>query len=377
MEVIGVVAEYNPFHLGHAYHLAETRRLARGEVCVVCAMSGNWVQRGECAVTDKWRRAVWAVQGGADLVVELPTPWAVSSAEGFARGAVALLRAMGAQTLSFGCETPDLAALTALAQALDSPDFSAALAPHLRRGLSFPAARQRAVEALLGPDTAALLAQPNNNLAVEYLRANRGSLALLPILRRGSHDGPLEGDYPSAAALRTLLRQGDVARAEPFLPQRWEGPVAQMSLGERAVLARLRAMGPEDWAAVPDTGDGLAQRLTAAAARGTSLEEVYALAKSRHLTLARVRRAVLAGFLGLTAPARPDTPPYLRPLAMNRRGQAHLARLKKTCSLPIVTKPAQFQSLLAQEARYTDLFGLFLPELPPTGQEFLHSPVRL
>lgn len=373
MAVVGVVAEYNPFHLGHGYHLAETRRLLP-EAVVVCAMSGNWVQRGECAVTDKWRRAAWAVRGGADLVVELPTPWAVSSAEGFARGGVSLLRAAGADTLSFGCETPDVAALSALAQALDSPRFSEALAPLLGRGLPFPAARQKAAEALVGAETAALLSQPNNNLAVEYLRAAAGTLAPLPVLRRGTHDGPFEGDFPSAAALRELLRRGDVSQAQPFLPQGWDGPVYQMPLGERAVMARLRTLSAEAWAALPDSGDGLAQRMEAAVRQADSLEEVYTLAKSRHLTLSRVRRVALWGFLGLTAGDRPGQPPYLRVLAMDRRGRAHLAALKKSCPLPIITKPAQFKSLLAREGEFTDLFALFQEKLLPKEQEFLHSP---
>ena len=183
-----------------------------------------------------------AVRGGKAKLLLLAADAsdnARSRAEGFARGGVALLRAAGADTLSFGCETPDPAALTALAQALDSPQYPAALAPLLGRGLPFPAARQQAAASLVGPQTAALLSQPNNNLAVEYLRAASGRMALLPILRLGQHDGPLEGAYPSAAALRELLRRGDLPSALPFLPQGWDGPVYQMSLGERAMLARL------------------------------------------------------------------------------------------------------------------------------------------
>ena len=109
MRAVGIVAEYNPFHKGHAYHIAETRQLLGSDRPIICAMSGNWVQRGECALTDKWTRAALALKGGADLVLELPLPWAISSAEGFARGAVAVLRAAGVvDTLSFGSESGDL-----------------------------------------------------------------------------------------------------------------------------------------------------------------------------------------------------------------------------------------------------------------------------
>ena len=144
MNIVGIIAEYNPFHLGHARQIAETRR-ALGDCAVVCAMSGHWVQRGECALTDKWSRAALALSGGADLVLELPTPWAMASAESFARGAVGLLAATGVvDVLSFGSETGELAPLRAAAAALDGPDYPERLRAGLARGLSFPAARQAA-----------------------------------------------------------------------------------------------------------------------------------------------------------------------------------------------------------------------------------------
>ena len=141
METAGIVAEYNPFHSGHAWHIAETRRRLGGEAAILCVMSGHWVQRGECALADKWSRAAAALSGGADLVLELPTPWAMASAEAFARGAVGLLAATGvADVLSFGSEDGDLSPLQTAATALDAPDYSQKLKAALDRGLSFPAA---------------------------------------------------------------------------------------------------------------------------------------------------------------------------------------------------------------------------------------------
>ena len=158
MQTAGIVAEYNPFHRGHAWHIAETRRRLGGDAPVVCVMSGHWVQRGECALTDKWRRAALALDRGADLVVELPTPWAMASAESFARGAVSLLAATGVvDVLSFGSETGELAPLEAAAAVLDAPEYPEKLRSALGRGLSFPAARQEAAGA-------ACLSAPNNNL---------------------------------------------------------------------------------------------------------------------------------------------------------------------------------------------------------------------
>lgn len=369
MRVVGVAAEYNPFHIGHARHLALARQAAGADATVVACMSGHWVQRGDCAVADKWTRAGQAVRFGADLVIELPTPCAMASAETFARGAVGLLAAAGADALSFGCETPDLHPLRALADALNSPRFDGAVAPLMAQGLSYPAARQRAAEALLGRATAALLALPNNNLAVEYLRCLPENITPLPIFRPGAHDDPRpDPQNPSAASLRALLRSGE--SADPYLPAPWQGPVYDLKHLERAILARLREATAEELAALPDGGDGLAQRLWRAARTAGTLEELWAEAKTKRLTHARLRRLTLRAFLPQGADGG-----CLRVLAMNRRGAAHLAALRGRCPLPVVTKPAQHKDLLAAEALRTDLFSLCLPLPLPCGEEFRHSPV--
>ena len=309
METAGIVAEYNPFHRGHAWHIAETRRRLGGDAPVVCVMSGHWVQRGECALADKWLRAALALSGGADLVVELPTPWAMASAEPFARGAVSLLAATGVvDVLSFGSETGELAPLEAAAAALDAPDYPERLRAALGRGLSFPAARQEAAGA-------ACLSAPNNNLGVEYLRSLRAlgsTIRPLTVPRQGAgHDGPAAGGFASASELRRLLRAGRGEEAAPYLTAPWSGELADMQHIERAVLARLRTMGEGDWAALPDGGgaEGLPSRLAKAAREAVSLEDFYTRAKTRRYPHARLRRLALAAFLGLRAAERPAAPP--------------------------------------------------------------------
>lgn len=376
MNAVGIVAEYNPPHKGHLRHLALTRAACPGAAVVVC-MSGNYVQRGECAVTDKWRRARWAAERGADLVVELPSVFALSSAQVFARAAVAILAAAGVDALSFGCEDPDLPRLRALAAAVNGPGFDAALAPHLDRGLPYPAARQRALEALVGRSAAQLVEKPNNNLAVEYLAALPVNITPLALPRSGVHDGPLDGEHPSASALRQLLREGDTARARPHLAAPWEGQVYDIRRLEPAILCKLRQMTPEELERLPDGGDGLAQRLWRAARRAGSLAELYALTKTRRLTLARIRRVVLWAALGLTAADRPAAPGYLRVLAMTGAGAARLAAIKKTCPLPVLTKSADHKALLATESRLTDLFALCAPAPLPCGEEWRRSPAVL
>ena len=382
METAGIVAEYNPFHRGHAWHIAETRRRLGGDAPVVCVMSGHWVQRGECALADKWLRAALALDRGADLVVELPTPWAMASAESFARGAVSLLAATGVvDVLSFGSETGELAPLEEAAAALDAPDYPERLRAALGRGLSFPAARQEAAGA-------ACLSAPNNNLGVEYLRSLRAlgsTIRPLTVPRQGAgHDGPAAGGFASASELRRLLRAGRGEEAAPYLTAPWSGELADMQHIERAVLARLRTMGEGDWAALPDGGgaEGLPSRLVKAAREAAGLEEFYALAKTRRYPHARLRRLALAAFLGLRAAERPAAPPYVRVLGLGGRGRALLRRMKDTCPLPVIVKPAQAReldgparTLFESEARYTDLYGLCFPAPRPCGAEWIHSPV--
>ena len=382
METAGIVAEYNPFHRGHAWHIAETRRRLGGEAPVVCVMSGHWVQRGECALADKWLRAALALDRGADLVVELPTPWAMASAESFARGAVSLLAATGVvDVLSFGSETGELAPLEEAAAALDAPDYPERLRAALGRGLSFPAARQEAAGA-------ACLSAPNNNLGVEYLRALKAlgsTIRPLTVPRQGAgHDGPAAGGFASASELRRLLRAGRGEEAAPYLTAPWSGELADMQHIERAVLARLRTMGEGDWAALPDGGgaEGLPSRLAKAAREAVSLEDFYTRAKTRRYPHARLRRLALAAFLDLRAAERPAAPPYVRVLGLGGRGRALLRRMKETCPLPVIVKPAQAReldgparTLFESEARYTDLYGLCFPAPRPCGAEWIHSPV--
>lgn len=399
MQVAGIVAEYNPFHLGHGWHIAETRRLLGGDAGIVCAMSGNFVQRGQAAVIDKWRRAECALLGGADLVLELPTVWAAASAEAFAQGAVALLAASGVvDVLSFGCENGDAASLSAAADCLLTGAHRELLREELGRGVSFPAARQAAAERLIGPQ-AGCLSTPNNNLAVEYLKALKllhSPIAPLVVARVGAgHDAAAPvGGFASASAVRSMLKDGRWDEAGRYLPPSTKSLLLQeakqgrcpagLEQCERAVLARLRAMDEDDFAALPDSGtaEGLPRRLTEAAKTSCSIEEFCAAAKTKRYTHARIRRLVLWAFLGLTAADRPSAPLYLRVLAFNRRGQALLREMREKAALPVLVKsaharrlPESARQLFNLEARCTDLYALCSPLPRPCGLEWTTGPV--
>ena len=402
MKIAGIVAEYNPFHTGHAYQIACTRAQL-GEDCAVAAvMSGHWVQGGRPAIADKWTRTRLALLGGADLVLELPTVWAVSSAETFARGAVELLAAAQVvDVLSFGSECGDADKLRRTAICLNSPEYEAGLRRLVEGGTPFAAARQGAVEGLLGPELAELLSTPNNNLGVEYIRAldrlNR-DIRPMTVRREGApHDSLLQGaDRPrflSATQLRAFLAQENWEALEPYLPAGgldvlrggWRG-FPSLDRVERGFLACLRTRTAEDWASLPDSGagEGLPPRLERAGRQCRSLEEFFALAKPKHWTQARMRRLLVWAYLGLSQQDRPGMPPYLRVLGFSKRGQEVLRHMKKHVPWCILTKPAHARNLDPEarplfelEARCTDLYDLCLEAVPAPGREWTTSPVRL
>ncbi|MBQ2829614.1 MAG: nucleotidyltransferase family protein [Oscillospiraceae bacterium] len=395
MRTAGIICEYNPFHTGHALHIAKTREALGADTTVICAMSGNFVQRGGAAVCAKHARAEAAVRACADLVFELPTPWAVSSAERFAQGGVSMLAAAGAEVLSFGSESGDANMLRRLAKALLSPDFTPILQEELARGDSFAAARERALRRLVG-DEAAHIARPNDLLGVEYCKAILSLGANMDICciprTTAQHDGGAGADgYASASHVRKLLCAGEDASAYLTGAMRalyerecaaGRAPVSLANL-ERAMLARFRAMDCEDFSPYDEGGEGLYRRLYTASRTAASLAELFEKVKTKRYAHARVRRMALCAFLGITASEARLPLPYLRVLACNARGRAHLAGLRGG-AVPVLTKPADVrqlgtaaQRLFETEARCTDLYTLACPAVQEGGAEWKIGPVIL
>lgn len=397
MNTAGIICEYNPFHNGHKLHMEETRAQIGPGGGILCVMSGNYVQRGDVAVFSKHARAKAAVRSGADLVVELPTPWAISSAEGFARGAVAVLAGTGVCThLSFGCECGSAEPLAALADTLLSEPWRESLKKELSQGISFAKARQNAAAELVG-EAAALLEKPNNSLAVEYLKAARtqgAPLIPLPVLRKGAeHDGEKPtGGIASASYLRERMRSGGetaayipAAAAEVFAQEMaaGRGPVRFQTV-EAAVLARLRTMTDEDYRNLPFDAEGLSDRLMRFARSGGSVEEILEKTKTKRYALSRLRRMVLAAYLGITAADVSGTPPYIRVLALNDRGRELLREMGRRATLPVIVKPAEAKALpesarhvFELEAAATSLYVLAFSgaENRAGDREWTESPV--
>ena len=369
MKIVGILCEYNPMHLGHAKQISRIRELSGPETAVVCLMSGNFVQRGYPAIFDKGLRALAALQAGADLVLELPVQYALSSAEGFAAGAVSILGGF-CHEMSFGAEHPDVENLTATARALLSPDFPAHLRRHLDAGLSFPAARAKALLDM-GADNS-LLMSPNDILAVEYCKAmlSQGCpMVPAPIHRAGSyHDLQADPENPSATALRALIETGQDFR--PYVPtDLFDGAtVHTLLLGEKAVLARLRTMTDAEFEALPYGSEGLWRKFMHECRQKNTLEEILTAVKSKRYTRTRLDRMMMCAFLGLTAEDLNSPAPYARILGFTKRGQQVLHTAKENTTLYNVGQRVDSPQW-ALEQRCNDLYGLFAENIEPAGME--------
>ena len=364
MNTAGIICEYNPFHNGHQKQFRLVRNALGADAAIICLMSGSFVQRGAPALFDRSVRAEAAVRGGADLVLELPVTYALRSAEGFAAGGVELLSALGiADALSFGCETPDR--LWETAQLLESPEFPPLLRRHLDTGLSFAAARTRALEALGGDG--GMIAQPNNILGVEYCKAilRQGSrLKILPLTRGGAYHDPVpEPENPSASSLRTI---GDFL---PYVPPKTRmvyesAPRYRLACGERAMLARLRALSEEEFSRVPYGSEGLWRKVRRACLAGGSVQDILAEAKSKRYPHTRLCRLLLCAYLGISAAMLEAPAPYVRVLALGARGGQLLRAARERGRIPLLNAGARAEDTpYAQlERQSTLLYDLFCEE---------------
>lgn len=361
---VGIVCEYNPLHRGHEKQIRYVKSQFPGSA-LICLMSGNFVQRGHPAIVDKSLRAKAAILAGADLVLELPVNYALSSAEGFAAGGVGILGKF-CDYLCFGTETGDKDRLMATAGALLSPEFPPLLRRALEDGRSFPAARAAALEEM-GQD-GLLLRNPNDILAVEYCKAmllSGTAMAPMPILREGSyHAQSPDSENPSATALRRLMLHGEDWR--PYVPAAAEeifaaAPLHTLEVGEKAILYRLRTMAEEEFEAMPYGSEGLWRKFMHASREMTTLEDIIAGTKSKRYTRTRIDRMVMCAFLGLTRQALEAPAPYTRVLALNDTGRQVLKQARQTGRF-LNPGEAGERGFWELEKRCGALYGLFRVE---------------
>ncbi len=375
MKIGAVVCEYNPFHKGHQYQLETARKELKLDA-IVGIMSGNFVQRGDVAIYPKELRARTALACGMDLVLELPAVLTLQSAERYARNAVLTLNALGCvDTLFFGAECTDIDLLKQIAKTLVAEDtpFQEQLKAGLSQGLSFPSARAEAIRTVIGNASAEFLSQPNNILAVEYLKALlRCNSNITPVAlprKNVDHNAitPHEG-FASASFIREQRLSGESVDA--YLPQKaaslYAGQVpASLPAMEQAILSRILLMSKTELSQIADVGEGLENAIVREALTADNLTSLIDGAKSKRYAYSRIRRILLNAYLGITKRDADLLPPYIRILDFNQTGREVLNHTRKTATLPLAKHGGQIKdnptglSLWQRELSIDRIYRLF------------------
>lgn len=375
MKIGAVIAEFNPFHTGHGYLISQIRKECDA---VIAIMSGNFVQRGECAIFDKSERTKSALENGVDLVIELPAVYALSSAEGFASGAVDTLIATGAvDELWFGSECGDTESLKNIANILnnETPEFKDSIDKFLRTGQSYPVARLNALKEI--SSDADILNTPNNILAVEYIRRiekRSASFSACTVKRLGGgyNDDSADKEIISASAIRKLIKDGESADA--FSPSTSVKP-RFMSDFDMLVSARVKTASMEELLSVPDCNSELASRIMSAS-KYNAFDEIVNSVSCKSYTQSRIRRILCNLLIGNRFSSLPE-PEYIRILGFNKTGSEILNKMKSTASLPVIARGALLKdnSIFNLECRATDIYNLV--QGTEGGREFSLIPFQI
>lgn len=362
-KILGIISEYNPFHLGHLYHLEKSKEIVNPDY-TVAIMSGNFVQRGDTAIIDKWSRAEMALNNGVDLVIELPLFYSISSAENFAMGGIKILDSLNMDTtISFGSENGNISILNDIAKVLvnEPLEYLSILNRQLSLGGSFPKAREHAVLMYFNDirKYSNVLSESNNILGIEYLKAiqkQKARLSAVTVKRKGSkyNSTNLEDSCPSATAIRQGFINGD--NLEKCMPKvsynilqdkiSKNEFIPSISTFEQAILYKLRTMSSEEIAILPDVSEGLENKIKKASDTCNTLEELVNLIKSKRYTMTRINRILLYVLLNITKKDIEDSYtvlPYIRVLGVNEKGKELLSKISKTNNkLSIITSPKKF-----------------------------------
>lgn len=363
MKTAAIICEYNPFHKGHKYQIARTKELC-GADFIVAVMSGNYVQRGDVSIFPKELRAKAAISCGADLVIELPTVFAMQSAEIFAKKGVEIANAIGIiDFLSFGTECDDIDKICEIAKLLsdESPEFSDMLKSSLSKGRTYSAARAYAIKSLLGEHAAEIISTPNNILAVEYCKAlytSQSTIAPLAVKRTGAnHDSTDTKDgFSSATNIRNLFYEKDCESAFSYMPQKcsdiFKGVrIHHTAAMEKSIIAELIKMPAATLKDISDVSEGIENRIKSAALEANTIEELANMIKTKRYTLSRIRRILLSSYLGITNADRETSVPYIKILDHNERGQELISKIKRTSKLPIARNTSQINKLKDTEIK--------------------------
>ena len=416
MKAVGLVTEYNPFHNGHLYHLNKAMELTGADISVA-VMSGDFVQRGEPAVLDKYARTSMALNSGVNLVVELPVNYAVSSAESFAAGALKVLDYVKADSIAFGSESGNIERLSKLAHILcDNEDtLYKEISKYTANGISYAAARQKVVEKLTDKDTAALLTSSNNILAVEYLKAiikNNYAIKPYTVQRQGDsyNDTDIRSEYASATALRENLKADNILE---YIPVK-AGLILSSNTNyiypdniTEVLFTRLldilfasnydKNVFIENVMQYPDVNKEIAGRLYKSAMdmitrtvpqRSESKDNgVFSFGslcehiKTKEVPLSRIKRALVRITLGLDKKhmEKYSNEPYIRVLGFDKKGQEYLSYIRKTVEVPLITKTADYKEMLLDDIHAANIYNMIVAGKYGVKElgDFVRGPVRV
>ena len=416
MKAVGLVTEYNPFHNGHLYHLNKAMELTGADISVA-VMSGDFVQRGEPAVIDKYTRASMALNSGVNLVVELPVNYAVSSAENFAAGALKVLDYIKVDSIAFGSESGDIERLSKLAHVLcDNEDtLYKEISKYTANGISYAAARQKVVEKLTDKDTAAMLTSSNNILAVEYLKAvikNNYAIKPYTVQRQGDsyNDTDIRSEYASATALRENLKTDNISE---YIPVK-AGLILSSNTNyiypddiTEALFTRLldilfassydKNVFIENVMQYPDVNKEIAGRLyksamdmiTRTVQQMSESEDNGAFSfgslcehiKTKEVPLSRIKRALVRITLGLDKKhmEKYSNAPYIRVLGFDKKGQEYLSYIRKTVEVPLITKTADYKEMLLDDIHAANIYNMIVAGKYGVKElgDFVRGPVRV
>lgn len=364
--VLGIIAEYNPFHNGHMYHLQKAKEQSGAQYCI-CVMSGNFVQRGNTSIVNKWKKAEMALLNGVDLVIELPTIYSVASAEGFSLGAIKLLNNLKiVDAISFGTETSDFAALNNISSIVNEEPmkYKSILNSELKKGLSFPKARENALMLYLNDNKMYdnILNTPNNILAIEYLKALKkikSTIQPIPIKREKVYynDNVIVDEFASATAIRKLLKNEEFSEIRKVVPKstyqilkketELGNVVLDLSRYEKEIIYNLRRMTVSEIAELPDVNEGLEHSLKNAANYSNDITNLINIVKTKRYTVTRIQRILICALLGITkrdVGMAKKAEPYIRVLGFNEKGKELISRInKQNPKATVITSVKKFQ----------------------------------
>lgn len=364
--VLGIIAEYNPFHNGHMYHLQKAKEQSGAQYCI-CVMSGNFVQRGNTSIVNKWKKAEMALLNGVDLVIELPTIYSVASAEGFSLGAIKLLNNLKiVDAISFGTETSDFAALNNISSIVNEEPmkYKSILNSELKKGLSFPKARENALMLYLNDNKRYdnILNTPNNILAIEYLKALKkikSTIQPIPVKREKVYynDNVIVDEFASATAIRKLLKNEEFSEIRKVVPKstyqilkketELGNVVLDLSRYEKEIIYNLRRMTVSEIAELPDVNEGLEHSLKNAANYSNDITNLINIVKTKRYTVTRIQRILICALLGITkrnVGMAKKAEPYIRVLGFNEKGKELISRInKQNPKATVITSVKKFQ----------------------------------